>query len=214
MTAESQKGRRASKDTRRRQLIEATIACIAKRGLGDTTLAHVSKTAGLSQGIVNLHFTNKVNLMNETLSFIRDEYEQTWQNALEKAGDNSARQLSALARIDYSATVADPKRLAVWFAFWGEVKSRPVYKKICQSRVTDYRLILVGILNKLIDNGCYKELQATNIADSMMSMADGLWLNMLISSHVLKRKDAEKLMMQYLAQTFPQHKNYFLDSHS
>ncbi|MDA9180435.1 TetR family transcriptional regulator, partial [Emcibacteraceae bacterium] len=73
--------RRAAKGVRKRQLIEAAITSIAKRGLGDTTLAHVSQSAGLSQGIINLHFTNKENLLYETLNFIRDEYEKNWQSA-------------------------------------------------------------------------------------------------------------------------------------
>lgn len=212
MTSTPPNNRKASKDRRRRQLIEATIDSIAKRGLGDTTLSHVSKTAGLSQGIVNLHFTSKENLLNETLTHIRDDYEQNWKKALEKAGRDPAKQLSVLARADYKASVADSKKLAVWFAFWGEVKSRPTYKKICQARVTDYRNILNGILENLIDEGSYTELAATDVTDSMMSLADGFWLNMLVSSHILKRKDAEKLMMQYLAQTFTKHKNYFLNN--
>lgn len=212
MTSKAPTSRQASKDRRRRQLIEATIDSIAKRGLGDTTLSHVSKTAGLSQGIVNLHFTSKENLLNETLAYIRDEYEQNWKKALEKAGRDPVKQLAALARADYKTSVADTKKLAVWFAFWGEVKSRPVYKKICQARVTDYRNILKGVIENLIDEGHYTELSAADVTDSMMSLADGLWLNMLVSSHILKRKDAEKLMMQYLAQTFARHKNYFLSN--
>ena len=212
MTSTAPNSRQASKNRRRRQLIEATIDSIAKRGLGHTTLSHVSKIAGLSQGIVNLHFTSKENLLNETLAYIRDDYEQNWKKALAKAGHDPAKQLSALARADYKTSVADTKKLAVWFAFWGEVKSRPAYKKICQARVTDYRRILESILENLINEGNYTELTASDVTESMMSLADGLWLNMLVSSHILKRKDAEKLMMQYLAQTFARHKNYFLSN--
>ena len=45
--------------TRRKQLIKATIKCIAKNGLSGTTMADVTKLAGLSLGIVNLHFETK-----------------------------------------------------------------------------------------------------------------------------------------------------------
>ena len=202
--------RRAAKGVRRRQLIEATIDSIAKRGLGDTTLAHVCKTAGLSQGIVNLHFTSKENLLTETLRYVRDEYEQTWQSALDKSADVPASQLAALLRADYQASVTDPKKLAVWFAFWGEVKSRPTYKKICQDRVTDYKQVLEAILIRLIEEGQYKDLDLQGVAESIMAMADGMWLNMLISARQLKRSDAEKVMMSYLAQLFPNHKDSFI----
>lgn len=204
--------RRAAKGFRRRQLIEATIESIAKRGLGDTTLAHVSQKAGLSQGIINLHFVNKENLLTETLRYVRDEYEQAWQNALTKSSSDPASQLANLLRADYQAAVADPKKLAVWFAFWGEVKSRPTYRKICQDRVTDYTKVLEEILTRLIADGDYAGVNVPELSESIKAMADGLWLNMLISAKGFRRRDAEKVMMQFMAQTFPKHADAFLPS--
>ena len=62
------------KQARRRQLIDATIVCIAEKGLSGTTMADVTQQAGLSMGIVNLHFQRKEKLLIETLRFISDEY--------------------------------------------------------------------------------------------------------------------------------------------
>lgn len=211
MTAvpKTQPTRRAAKVVRRRQLIEAAIESIAKRGLGDTTMAHVSKTAGLSQGIINLHFTNKETLLNETLKFLRAEYEQNWRNALEKAENSPASKLAALLRSDYQQTVANKKKLAVWFAFWGEAKSRPTYKKICQERMTDYTEVLEELLNELAAEGDYSNINISELAEGIIAMADGLWLNILISAYGFKRNDAEKVMMQYLRQVFTKHKASF-----
>ena len=59
-TGEPEKrGRKASKETRRQQLIEATIDSLAKRGYSETTMADVADGAGLSRGIVNFHFESK-----------------------------------------------------------------------------------------------------------------------------------------------------------
>lgn len=204
-----QKTRRAAKGVRKRQLIEAAITSIAKRGLGDTTLAHVSQSAGLSQGIINLHFTNKENLLYETLNFIRDEYEKNWQSALAKAPDDPAGKVAVLLKSDYQKEVADLKKLAVWFAFWGEAKSRPTYKKICLERVADYSIILEELLSALVKEGQYQDIDITLLSEGIVAMADGLWLNLLISSKNFKRSDAEKVMLQYLRQIFPKHKSAF-----
>ena len=59
--AEPLNRRALAKERRRQQLIDATIKCISKKGLGGTTLADVAGEAGLSQGIVNLHFDSKDN---------------------------------------------------------------------------------------------------------------------------------------------------------
>ncbi len=205
----SQTTRRAAKAVRRRQLIEAAIDSIAKRGLGDTTLAHVSQAAGLSQGIVNLHFENKENLLNEALKNLRLEYEENWRSALEKAPDEPAAQVAALLKSDYQAKVADVKKIAVWFAFWGEAKSRPAYKKISQERVAGYNEILEEILVRLIKEGGYPDMDAAPLTQGITSMADGLWLNLLISSRDFKRSDAENIMMQYMRQLFPSHADAF-----
>ena len=59
---------------RREQLIRATIRCVANHGLADTTIATVAQEAGLSQGIINLHFRSKEGLLTETLRYLADEY--------------------------------------------------------------------------------------------------------------------------------------------
>ena len=48
------------------------------------------------------------------------------------------------------------------------------------------------------------------LVDGIVAMADGLWLNILISAKGFKRGDAEKAMMQYLCQIFPKHKDAFV----
>ena len=61
-------------EVRREQLVQATIRSIARRGLSGTTLAEVTREAGLSMGIANLHFESKDRLLAATLSSVADEY--------------------------------------------------------------------------------------------------------------------------------------------
>ena len=89
--AEEGPGRRAlAKERRRRQLIDATIKSISRKGLGSLTLADVAKEAGLSQGIVNLHFQSKDNLLAETLRSIADEYHEQFMETLDNSGPEPA----------------------------------------------------------------------------------------------------------------------------
>ena len=126
--------RTARREQRRQQLIDATMKCIARKGMGSTTLADVASEAGLSQGIVNLHFESKDNLLNETLRYLADEYKTQFNKTLEKSGPDAAAKLQALIELDLRPSICDRQKIAVWFAFWGEVKSRPTYRKICDER--------------------------------------------------------------------------------
>ena len=202
---ETGRRRKVAKEVRRQQLIQATIDSIAKRGFADTTLAHVSKQAGLSQGIVNLHFTNKETLLVETLRYMRDDYRQAWQAALAKAGDTPREQLQALIEVDFQPSLCDRKKLAVWFAFQGEAKSRPTYRQICEDEDNLYDDTLASVLQDVIDDGGYEGLNAQQMADMITALCEGLWLSMLVTPNSMNRQDALKISLTLAAQFFPKH---------
>ena len=49
--------RKQPRETRRAQLIEATIEVIAARGYARITMSEVARVAGLAHGLVNFHFS-------------------------------------------------------------------------------------------------------------------------------------------------------------
>ena len=51
--------RKASREVRRQQLIDATIATLARVGFARTTLTEVAATARLSHGLIIFHFETK-----------------------------------------------------------------------------------------------------------------------------------------------------------
>jgi TetR/AcrR family transcriptional repressor of bet genes len=199
--------RTASKEERQEQLIQATIRSVASRGLSDTTMATVSSEAGLSQGIINLHFQSKERLLVETLRYIADEYRQSWMKALNGAGDSPAERLAALMKVDFRLPVCDRNKLAVWFAFWGESKSRPTYRQICAERDRAYRKEMIQVCQTLIKEGDYQGVDAATVAAGLSAMTSGLWLDMLTSPRSMSRQDALGICLQFLATTFDQHFN-------
>ena len=199
------KKRTASKEERQEQLIQATIRSVASRGLSDTTMATVSSEAGLSQGIINLHFQSKERLLVETLRYIADEYRQSWMKALNGAGDRPAARLAALMKVDFRLPVCDRNKLAVWFAFWGESKSRPTYRKICALRDMAYRQQMVEVCRNLIEQGKYEGLDAGTVTSCLSAMTSGCWLDLLTNPRSMSREQARGICMSYLATTFPRH---------
>jgi TetR/AcrR family transcriptional repressor of bet genes len=103
--------RTAPKEERQQQLIQATIRSVARNGLSDTTMATVSREAGLSQGIINLHFQSKDRLLVETLRYLSEQYRNAWEKAVDNAGDSPADKLAAMVAIDFKAPVCDRNKL-------------------------------------------------------------------------------------------------------
>lgn len=201
----ARKKRTASKEERQQQLIQATIKSVAGFGLSDTTMAVVAREAGLSQGIINLHFQSKDRLLVETLSYIAEEYRVAWEKALHNAGDDPAEKLAALVAVDFKPQVCDRNRLAVWFAFWGESKSRPVYRKICAARDAAYRKELIQVCGELISRGEYDGPPAETVAACLSAMSSGCWLYLLTNPRSMSRDRALQICMSYLETTFPRH---------
>ena len=199
------KKRTASKEERQQQLIQATIRSVARNGLSDTTMATVSSEAGLSQGIINLHFQSKDRLLVETLRYIADGYRVAWEKAVEGAGPSPAEQLAALVAVDFKQPVCDRNKLAVWFAFWGESKARPTYRKICAQRDMAYRNELVQLCEQLIEEGGYERLNADSVAAGLSAMTSGLWLDLLTNPRSMSREQARQICMAYLATAFGKH---------
>jgi TetR/AcrR family transcriptional repressor of bet genes len=198
------KRRTASKEERQGQLIKATIRSIARHGLSETTIATVAKEAGLSQGIINLHFQSKERLLEETLSHIVDEYRIAWYKAMESSGDSAAEKLAALVAVDFDKLICQRNKLAVWFAFWGESRSRLTYRKIYAESNREYKQLLTELCEDLIKQSNTK-VQAQRVATGLLAMNSGLWLDMLISPSEMPAEKAREISQSYLRGVFPGH---------
>jgi TetR/AcrR family transcriptional repressor of bet genes len=206
MAAKLEKTKRTeAREKRRQQLIEATIKCIARKGMSSTTLGDVARDAGLSQGIVNLHFKSKDNLLTETLRFLSDDYKTQFQRAIQRAGPNPENQLHALMKLDLRPSVLDRNKLAVWFGFWSEVKSQPTYQEICEQTDDYYDDIIRALCSRLIVDGQYKSVTAGTVSTALNSMTNGMWLSYLISPKHFDRATAMAAIDEYLQQIFPKH---------
>ena len=190
---------------RRRQLIDATMKCIGRKGIGGTTLADVAREAGLSQGIVNLHFQSKDNLLRETLESLAGEYRANFERALERASEPPAAGLLALMELDLSPGICQPAKLAVWFAFWGEVKSRPTYRRICDEIDRYYDAVVERLCAEIIEDGGYVHVTALQAATALTAMTNGLWLSCLISPQSWDRHQGLDAIRSYLSNVFPDH---------
>lgn len=197
------KSRKASKETRQQQLIEATIDSLAKRGYSDTTLANVADGAGLSRGIVNFHFESKEKLLISTLQYMSDEYAGHWNTALEKAGPGAANKIWSLVNADFDRRICTRRKLAAWCAFWGEAKSRPTYQALCGASDLNYQKTFTELCAELKADGGY-DYDPEPMALGICSMMEGLWFRLMMNDG-LTRERALGAAIEYVAAVFPKH---------
>ena len=204
-TSVSRGARFASKTVRQRQLIEATIATIADNGVVGTTTHAVTKAAGLSAGIVSLHFGSKNNLLKETLRFVAEEHRAVWSDRLAHAGARPEDQLWALCEAHFHPTVCNRERIAVWYAFFGEKRYRDQYREFAREFDDERADVVEALCRKLIASGKYAHLAPLSVTKMLESLADGLWLSILLYPDWMSASSARKEFHATLARTFPNH---------
>jgi TetR/AcrR family transcriptional repressor of bet genes len=197
--------RAAGKRRSRQKLITATINSIAKRGFADTTLARVSAGAGLSRGIVNFHFRSKDMLFLEALRFLSREYQEYWGRAFDRAGPTAAEKLEAVLMVDFEPPLCNRNRIAAWFAFYGEAKSRPTYMTECAERDLNTFHEVVGLCRTIVEEGGYPNLDPRRVAEGLGAMSEGLWLDILVSPSDSNPELSKETLRVYLRALFPKH---------
>jgi TetR/AcrR family transcriptional regulator, transcriptional repressor of bet genes len=203
-TAALPQPRTQSRDARRTQLIEATIATLADRGFSRTTLTEVAKRAGLSHGLVLFHFQSKENLLSETLDYLSEEYSNNWRSALAAAGPAPEAQLAAIVKADFSPVVCTPERLASWCAFWGESQSRPLYQARCGANDAHYNQVLEQICERM--NSLYDYSQNPKRAARLVRiMTEGVWLDMMTLVEPYPIQEALDTVLTGVGAFYPRH---------
>ena len=199
------RSRSASRAFRRRQIIDAAVDSISRVGFADTTLATVAKEAGISQAGLVFYFGSKDALLEETLRDLSEEYEQTWRQALAASADDPISKICTLIASDFNPKICSRKKIAAWQAFWGEVKARPTYLKICGERDSERFGAMAEACRLLPAKDRSPGVDADTLASFIDGLSDGLWQRLLVSWRPFKRRQALELAFHQLKALLPAH---------
>ena len=194
------------REQRREQLIAATIHSISRNGLSGTTMATITKEAGLSLGIANLHFKTKDKLLVATLEKVTNEFNQGQAAILSPSNEvGLSQKLHAMVEFNLSPRLTQRNKLAVWFAFWGEARFRPTYQRICNKVDLNSQREISRLFEEIIAEGAYTDISAELLACGYTALLDGLWLDLLVTPGTRTRDAARRVLLDYLARAFPNH---------
>lgn len=199
------KARTASKEVRRQQLIDATIDSIARLGISQTTMTQVTQSAGVSIGLANFHFSTKQKLFEETLRFLAEEHRAFWKKSYEAANLAPQDKLRAIVAAHFHRNICNRRKLAVWYAFFGEANARASYRALAKDIDAERRDVSVKLCRQIIRDGDYDTVSATDVVFMLEGLYDGFWLNFLIYPREFTREDGLRRIEAFLSGMFPQH---------
>lgn len=200
MAVKPRKQRAENAARRSLQMVEATLRSVARHGLNATTLASVSREAGLSQGVAVFYFESKDRLLAAAFRHHYEVYVDNWRQAIEAAADEPAARLAAVIRADFGPVVFNREALAVWHAYWGEATARPIYAEISKEFEAE-RNTAVGALCAEVA-GCSLE-QGRETATAIDALTDGLWLRAHLSQEWRGPDEPLRLTARAVARLLP-----------
>jgi TetR/AcrR family transcriptional repressor of bet genes len=201
------KGRRrtAPRSERMRQLTAAAMEVIAAKGLSGTTTAAVTARAGLSAGIVSLHFGSKEGLLVATLESLANEHRDKWLAAQADGGLAARERLWAVIDAHFDPAICTRTKIAVWFAFFGERHYRETYRDIVAQLDVERTAVVEAACGQIVAEGGYAGVDPALVAQSIENLADGLWLDLLLYPGRVTLDRARMQMRDMLAHYFPGH---------
>lgn len=205
MAAGARRARDVTKERHRRVLIEAAADAILEHGLANVSVSRILERAGLSRGMVNLHFRSKANLLVEVVRHYSDAYGTHWQAAMAAAGPRPEDRLRALIAADFDAAVLNRRMMAVWTAFRGEAQTSPAYMPFIDSRDTRLHAAITAICADLVAAGPYPSVDPALAAMAFLAVLEGLWNDFHLYPDRFDRDAARAVVLHMARAFFPRH---------
>jgi TetR/AcrR family transcriptional repressor of bet genes len=141
----------AAPSRQRQRLIDACITALHIYGPSRTTVEKVVAIADLSPGIVRFYFASKAPCWWHRSSIWRHEFEERVMTPVSQlrplAGAGAA---IAGGAVSGCGDIASPRKVSVWYSFWGEASSRQEYYDICGKKDEDFAALVRELIERMI----------------------------------------------------------------
>ena len=166
---------RKSAQMRQQELIQAGITCLGNGGMSGFTIDQICKTAGVSRGLINHHFSSKDDLLVRIYTEMTDHLvdERTWKTPIET--------LRAIIDVSFDSRNFNKSNLRAWLSVWGQVPTNPTLNQIHRTRYKAYKKRIKSALYEELGESDTK-LQLDSIARQLIALIDGLWLEYCLNS--------------------------------
>jgi TetR/AcrR family transcriptional repressor of bet genes len=167
-------------------------------------MERVAVAAKVSPGTVTFHFASKEALLLAALDHLAVEFDSARRGALVAVGDDPVRALLALIEVNFDPVISDRRKIAVWYAFWGEARARQEYMRRCGELDRQHSDQQVELFRRVITTGGHVHLDAEAVAFGLVGLMEGLWEDLLVEGRRFDRGRAKWLCRTYLTGLFPE----------
>ena len=112
--------------------------------------------------------------------------------------------LERLVDLYLDPDIASPRKVSVWYSFWGEASSRQEYYDICGRKDEDFAALVRDLVARVVAMTGDAHLDTDGIALGLMGALEVLWQGIAFQSEAdIDREAARKQSMGFLRSVFP-----------
>lgn len=195
--------RHLKKARHRERLIEATADVIAEHGIAQTSVTRIIEKAGLSRGMVHLHFGGKEELLVEVARHMFQQYYTELDVFLGRAGPDPRKRLEAVVTADLSEQILNRKSVNIWYAFRGEARMQNAFMAYSDTRDDTLRNLIFEAYLQLAAGSESPEVLARDASHGTIALLEGMWTDFFLHSDRFNRATARRIVFRFMAALFP-----------
>ena len=172
------KFRREGEGRRRQDLIEATLDCVAERGLAGATVRAIALRAGVTAGLIRHYFPGKEDLLQAAYATIVGRMTEQAKAAPGMEQADPRRRLAAFVEANLGAPVMDVRIFSLWPGFIGRVHADPTLSAAHREGYLGFRDELETLVAEVLDGSdrTTDKAQLRHYAIAINAILDGLWI--------------------------------------
>jgi TetR/AcrR family transcriptional repressor of bet genes len=188
----------------RQRLIDSCISALHIYGPSRTTVEKVVAIAKMSPGIVRFYFASKAAMLIASLQFLAAEFEEQLLVPVTRLKSRPVAALELMVDLYLDPEIASPRKVSVWYAFWGEASSRQEYYDICGQKDESFASLVRELIERLILETSQPQLDPDGIALGFIGVLEMLWQDFAFRTEAdIDRPAAKRRAMAYLRSIFP-----------
>src|SRR5450631_1254715 len=195
---------RSTRGRQRQRLIDACISALHIYGPSNTTVEKVVAIAKMSPGIVRFYFDSKAAMLVASLQFLAAEFEERLLIPVAELKSSPVAALELMVDLYLDPNIASPRKVSVWYAFWGEASSRQEYYDICGQKDESFAALVRELIGGLIDATSQPQLDADGVALGLIGALEIMWQEFAFQAERdIDRAVAKNRCLAYLRSIFP-----------
>lgn len=185
---------------RRQQAAEAALKVIARHGLANATIRDVAAEAGISAGTVNHFFTDRQELLEETLRWNLQQFEAALRQAMSAVADPWERLVTL---IDYN--LCDPEgtrtprpwtyreAYVVWLEYWAAATRDAGVQRLLATSHREWRSLVADCIRYGIECERFRPVDAAHVARLLTAFMTGIVVEWLVDDLAFPERELAEM---------------------